>query len=304
MKRFHLLILAAALLVAGLMVPLPRAGRVMIPLGDLLHGPAFAVVGFLAIRFVVRRWPGKAAARAACVWLAVSGFGLLMEVVQELVGRQSSGSDAMANALGAAAGVISGMATTRAVGRRRLGLALLAVLCLSAAALPPAGRLYDLWSQRWYLPLLSSFESWLDVQRWVANDSRMRPVDSLATEGRRSLCFDLDGRHYPGVSMIWGWRDWSQYDRLLLDLRLDAGSPLSVVIKIEDDFSYHQIGNRFTRSYRLTPGRWQTISIDLQEVIDAPQHRQMQLDKIAYLQIFAPSPAPGRSVCVDHVRLE
>ena len=102
--------LAAAALIASLLpgVPMPSFA-----LGDkLVHAVAYAALAIswvLGLRWRWTRWPRTTA------WLAVVAYGLAIELLQGLTPwRRFEGLDLLANALGAAAGVLIAAALQRA----------------------------------------------------------------------------------------------------------------------------------------------------------------------------------------------
>lgn len=96
----------AACLVTGLMV-LGFAVLALMPVvpglpsganDKLLHALGFAV---LVVPMTLAR-----PMAAPGIWLAAVGYGLLIEIVQPYTGRMSEAADLMADALGAAAGIL------------------------------------------------------------------------------------------------------------------------------------------------------------------------------------------------------
>src|SRR6056297_892652 len=119
-------LLAAAILglvVMGLLFPMPFHGRTATAVGDLVHAPLFGslALGWLWGWQCLRPLEPRAASpstppatgpllrgllvRGLLVWIALSGFGAVMEVAQDGMGRSMSRHDAIANALGALAAI-------------------------------------------------------------------------------------------------------------------------------------------------------------------------------------------------------
>ena len=94
------------LLVVSLMVPLPHVGREVHSFFDMLHAPAFALLALLVQRAARRRAVKFDVRRALAVWVVLAAVGCLTEIAQSMVGRFSTWHDALANALGAAAGLL------------------------------------------------------------------------------------------------------------------------------------------------------------------------------------------------------
>jgi len=118
-RRAGLVFLVLALVVTGLLLPVPIRGPQASPLADLAHAPIFAALAFV-ILMVIR--PAKSdelaeskpglwvlwAATWKSVWMVIctlSLFGIGMEYVQRHFGRRGSWSDVLLNTVGLAAGI-------------------------------------------------------------------------------------------------------------------------------------------------------------------------------------------------------
>lgn len=297
-----ILILAGALVLA-LVVPLPRSGyRFGAYVGDLFHGPVFAVLTVLLCRALLmwrveNRWIAAAAA-----WVALVAFGVATEVVQYFVGRNMSGHDLLADAAGATAGVLWELGRGQHWPAARRGLALAAALVLVLTAARPVLLLADCYWQHAEMPMLASFEHPLELSRWAPAESRLDRVQQHATDGQWSLRVDLAAGTYPGVSMMWTPRDWTGYSELAFDVHLDDGPPLAVVVKIVDEQTSWDASDRFERTVRLVPGE-NGVRIALAEVAAAPADRALDLTRVFLFQIFTVHPDRPRTLHLDHVHL-
>jgi len=127
----------AAVLSAGLMMPLPSGGRALATVTDLAHAPAFAVLAVLVLavcRQCLKRSIGWATVAA---WLLVACFGCVAEQAQGFVGRTPSWLDLQANVMGAAAGICWVLGRIAPSRRRRVGLTAVAGLILLAPMVRP-----------------------------------------------------------------------------------------------------------------------------------------------------------------------
>ena len=73
----------------------------------LLHAGGYAILGLLA----VWAWPGQGRLRMAT---GVVLFGVLIELIQPITGRTTSGGDALANPVGVAGGLLAEWLVRRA----------------------------------------------------------------------------------------------------------------------------------------------------------------------------------------------
>jgi hypothetical protein len=128
-------------------------------------------------------------------------------------------------------------------------------------------------------------------------------VRAHASDGGWALRIDLQPGEYPGVSLEHPLPDWSRYDVLRLDLVLDDGPPLVVVVKIEDRHHTGDYHDRFHQSTRLMPGE-NDVRVLLSEVARAPRDRPMDLTRIARVQLFTGRLDARRTLYLDNVRLQ
>lgn len=306
---FWVMPLVIGLLVWALMMPLPMHGRLASALGDLVHAPAFAMVA-LGCYGVARRLGLGRLHAAAVVWLLLTIFGAATEVAQDFVGRGESWQDGLNDAIGAAGGVLIGMGLEASSPARKTAAVLVAMLIVFAAELNALATVWDCYQQRREMPMLASFENWLETDRWWTSEAVVQRVASHATAGRWALRVDLSPGHYPGVMLSEPPPDWSSYKALVFDLDVEPvvqednpAEPLELIVKLQDLNHNGEHDDRFHRIVRLTPGRHE-IRIPLSEVAAAPRGRRMDLTRMGMLQFFAILPPERRTFYLDNVRLE
>ena len=283
-----LALIAVALLATSLLVPVPFRGRVSSALMDLIHAPAFATLAWLVCR-------------AAAPWLSPSWWrkllevalplgicGLAAEFAQSLVGRGASWHDARANLLGACAGVLFFHLQHGPRPTARWGWWAGIVGLFGLASIAPAFTLVDSWRQTRQFPLLASFASRLEVDRFVAQDARLRRVTLPSRAGQGALEIQLLPGLYPGVALLDMNPDWTGFEFLAFDLHIDEGAPLDVIVKIHDRDhrrSHFAGDDRFDGIFLFEPG-WHRVRIPLTEVRAAPRGRSMNMAKIDTWQLF------------------
>ncbi|MCE9555813.1 MAG: VanZ family protein [Planctomycetes bacterium] len=301
--------LVIGLLFWALMIPLPLHGRLASALGDLVHAPAFALVA-LGCYGVARRLGLGRLPAAAAVWLLLTVFGAATEVAQDFVGRGESWHDALNDAIGAAGGVLIGMALEAFTLTRKTLVIILGVTIVLAAELDALSAVWDCYQQSRQMPLLASFESWHEPDRWWVNEADIERVAAHATDGLWALKVDLHPGQYPGVALSEPPPDWSRYKELVFDIDVepivkgdDPAEPLELYVKLQDLHHNGEHNDRFHRPLRLTPGRHE-IRIPLSEVAAAPRGRRMDMTRMGMLQFFAIQPPERRTFYLDNVRLE
>lgn len=318
------------LLLVGLLAPVPQGGREVQALFDLLHAPIFAVVAVLVWPIRYNWLPRQRMSRAVVLWLGVSLLGVAIEYAQGLTGRHPSWDDALANACGAAAGLLwagwrqPGMDLSRttphltnhhdtddsihcerprrAVTIRSLAVWTGVILLLSVAGWQPIVELNDAVRQRGEFPRLASFESRGELTRWTANDCRLTRREEHATHGSWSLRLDLQMGVYPGAALRWPLADWSGFEELVFDAYVADDQILDLVVKIHDRQHNYELSDRFQRPVRLAPGA-NRVSIPLAEVAAAPADRVLDLRQIHMLQFYTVRPSGPRVLYLDHIRL-
>lgn len=309
----RLAVLLACGLLLLLLLPLPVAHRATGAALDILHAPAFAVLAYVSYRAGGARLRLQRAGTMLLIWLLVFSFGALTELAQQWVGRGTSIPDVVANALGAAAGLLVAGAQDRSDRREswKAG-AKRAVMLASAAALVLLGQmrglvvLADCLMQWQALPRVASFETELEMIRWSAGGASIRRVQAHATDGNWALRAELFDQKYPGFQMDWPPWNWSRYGALSFDATLADGPPLDLVVKIHDlEHWDHDRAHddRFHRTVRLQPGT-QRVRIDLENVRTAPRGRSMNMREVCFLQFFAARLESRRVLYIDYLRLE
>lgn len=316
-KRPTTVVIAVTLgvVVTGLfLLPLPDGGRAIRACQDLVHAPIFALLG-AALFIGLSRLPRRRILAAALMagGLAV-GTGVVLELLQKLTGRTASWQDVLADALGAAAGIL--WAAQRGTKRQpvpathqhatalipRWSAKFAAVLVLIAASVRPLSVIADSLLQHWDMPLLGSFEYSWEPSRWDAIDCRLRRDREHATAGVRALRVELQPGQYPGIDLNCPPADWSAYNELIFDAAVDDSHPLALIVKIKDKQHNNQPDDRFHERIVLSADMHR-FAIPLDRVKAAPATREMDLRHITSLQFFAVNLSQQRTFFLDNVHL-
>ena len=293
-------VLCLSLVTLLLLLPQPVSGRIAGAIMDLCHGPLFAVLA------AVMCWSTRDSSRlppkwrGLLIWFLLSAFGLFAEALQGWVSRHPSWQDAVANMLGAAAGVLW-MQSKLPSPQKAITRFLAALLLLGSAAYPLV-ILADALQQHRQLPLLASFETPWELTRWSVRDCELKRVRAHATDGAWAIRIDMQTEVYPGVEYAEVPRDWTPYRELALDVTLDHPQSLSLIIKIYDEAHNQETTDRFHHVAELKKGM-NVIRIALKDVENAPYKRRMDLSRIRVLQLFCVRPPAPARVYVDNIRL-
>ena len=302
---FATLVLFALLFVGGMDDGAMRSLREFWNLG---HIALFLVLGYLLLTP-----PSPVATRTFTIqFLAVISFALLLggliELVQARIGRDMSLIDVTRDGIGALLSLVF-------LAPQRLSLSVTARRSLQASALllltwtctPFAIALWDENQAIKDWPELARFESSLELGRWSSTGATRLSIDStVALKGDHAMRVELGTSKYAGASLDYFPRDWSAYERLVINLYNPATSPLTVTCRIHDrahsQSRIQQHNDRFNHSYELKPG-WNQITISLQELANAPTGRSMNTRLIDGLQIFVSELASPATIYIDEIYL-
>ncbi len=290
------------LFVLLLLVPFPWEGREINAISDLGHAPFFGAFA-VASAWGFRRWHrfprpvGDLLVGIACAML-----GLSIEGLQSLVGRNPSWHDAAANTLGIGAGLCALQMLDSPSVLRRLTWAASAMVLLGIASREPTWRLVDTIRQHQEMPMLGSFETVGELQRWVPHRVAMRRVPEHVTEGGWSLqCRCREGAS-AGMTLEWPPPDWSSWDALTVDVFLPGKRPLVFVVILSDRDAISG-DDRYFFHTRLAPGR-QRIQVPLNGVstMETPR-RAFRPDWLQSLGLYVIGPSAGQCLFIDNIRL-
>ena len=154
-------------------------------------------------------------------------------------------------------------------------------------------------------PLLSSFETPFETDRWEAED-RLWKSQLYSADGNYSAKIILNTDLYSGIALVYFPRDWSNYHSLHFSVFNPDQQPLPVTCRIHDwehIITGQQFSDRLNKRLVLNPG-WNKIVISMQEIQNAPAGRLMNLKRIYNFGFFAISLKEERVIYLDDVKLE
>ncbi len=124
-----------------------------------------------------------------------------------------------------------------------------------------------------------------------------------ATSGRNSLKVTVPAGQYPGIKFIEIEKNWSAYSIFKLDVHNPDAEPLLFHIRIDDQESKWEYGNRYDRVFVLQKGT-NHIVIPFAEMKTNVSQRILDARKIEHLMFVIPSNDRKRTFCIDNIRLE
>lgn len=296
-----------AFMLVPFFVPIPmvlRRNPIISPLGDQLHIVLLAGVALLLY------WRGPLTGRLLQVALAAAAIGAAIEFIQIPFGRHAAFMDFVTDLVGI--GLMVGFVLWRGH-RQKLGLwVMLALLMFLPARLyhVPFVALAARHSQKTF-PVIADLEGPRDHWLWGGNDAAVSIEARSDTPSGAGHVIRLaaDAQcNWPGAETRQFPHDWSQYDELLLDVRLveDASETQRFCVRC-DDFEGRRehtwIFSAFTAN-----GDWQTFRVPLagQHVTDGATIRDRLFDRqdVDRVLIYLPHTTARTVLEIDNLRLE
>lgn len=301
----------------GLIFPFPTEGRLWGELFDLAHAPVFCgalllIVGLCdpaAIGFSQRHkiLLPMTIGRVIRIAAALIAAGAIAEVLQKLVGRSASLADIAANGVGLLAGICWVLCCRSNPLASGLKYAVATAMLLLSISISPLLDAWDCLLQIRSFPMLASFERTREFRNWNSHSAVLSQSDQWATDGNHCAKLELLAGDYPGMLMTWFERDWSNHSRVRLDLKNSNDFDLQVVFKLHDrqhvdsDFADD---DRFHEVTVIPAGQIVSLAIPLSKVKNAPASRQMDLDQMWTIDLFAIHLQKPAVLLIDGLRLE
>ena len=268
---------------------------------ELGHIFSFALWTFVIIRY----WHLPAelgfVKQASIVLITALIVGILIELIQSVVGRSAQLHDIYRDIVGSAFALIFFLPSRKLMLRTKLHLLQIIVLVLiMLEMLPLSIAVADEMIAKQQFPLLADFETPFEENR-VDRENSAR-CDQVARKGKHSLKVQLTTEKYSGTGLKYFPNDWSAYGFLNFSVNIPVEDGLKLTCRVNDSQHDQKYKDRFNRSFDMKTG-WNDIKIPLQEIADAPADRKMDLTHIQSLGIFAVElPAP-RIIYLDNIYL-
>jgi len=154
-------------------------------------------------------------------------------------------------------------------------------------------------------PILSDFESELELSRWSGEED-FSINDSLKFNGKSSLKMIFGTADFSGVSLEYFPGEWDDYTFLKFNIYLPLNDSLEIICRIHDanhEKTIQAYEDRFDKRFVLIKG-WNEIVVSLKEVEASPKNRKMDLQNIKGVAIFTINHFKDTVVYLDFIRLE
>lgn len=248
---------------------------------DVGHIGVFFILGWFAFPLV----SGGVIRRISVLIVAVFAASILIEGVQEAVGRAFQWHDIASNYLGLGLSIaLRTYLTEYSMKLKRTAICSFIVLfvvvfieCQTFLKLA-AGKVYF----QVNAPVLADFKYAFELANWTPNFAKIEIVDSgLLVETEAEPRFSgANFRDFPS--------DWRQYQTLNLVIDNLESEPMALTLKITDlkhEIGRHDYDERYNGSFKLLPGS-NNIAVDLSLIENAPKSRLVNMAEVKRIELF------------------
>jgi VanZ family protein len=239
------------------------------------------------------------------VWIVTTSIGALTECIQAFIPyRHFRVGDILTDSLGSVIFLTFYHSFQKDTIHKNIVLMrIIAFTLMIMLAYPIFAAALDTWEMERNFPLLSSFETYFEMSRWMNIQSELVRSKLHPTDGKYSLKVFFHPGEYPGMSMNYLQHDWRGYKRLAFDVILEGSSPLKITVRVNDKKHNNEYTDRFNKSFELLPGL-NHISIDIMNIMRSPKGRTMDLTEITNICVFTYKIKETRTTYFDNFRLE
>lgn len=190
---------------------------------------------------------------------------------------------------------------------RNMIIRLCVVLMLGATILPVAGWAYAYRDRELRFPELLGFSSYWEMKFVKTSGSDVDVVPPPA--GWKKSAGDRVGRvvfhtkKYPSIRINEPYPDWHGYSHFQLDIFSELPTSQSMAIRIDDIHHNNEYTDRFNKAITIAPGL-NHIQIPIDAIRQAPVGREMDLNTMKAVLLFAVNPPEEFTLYVDSIRLE
>ncbi len=176
------------------------------------------------------------------------------------------------------------------------------------AALAPLLIWAAAYLQRSYaFPQIVSFDSYLSRLFVEAQDAELQitkpPQDWHTAHAERVGRLNSGVGQYPGLWVNEPYPDWASYRFLRMGVYSEMGNPIQLTIRIHDRLHNDTYEDRFNESLTVRPGA-NSIQIPIERIRSAPEGRELDLENVAAIGIFAVKPQSVYTINIDRIWVE
>jgi VanZ family protein len=233
-------------------------------------------------------------------------FGLIVEFIQAGINRTPDIGDLARNFMGSFIALLFFAPKKNGVDFYKLCVSkFILIIIILFQIVPVINLIRDEQNAKIEFPILSGFESKLELTRWQG-DSEFILSNKIKTLGESSLKIFLNTSKYSGISLKYFPKNWSTYNILSYKIYNPQNDFLKLTCRIHDKKhieSEQVYSDRFNRTYTIFKG-WNTMEINLNDVRNAPFKRKMDMNNIYGFGIFVISQKETKTIYLDDVILK
>jgi VanZ family protein len=229
-------------------------------------------------------------------------LGFFVEILQNGLNRTLDVGDLYRNMLGASVAILFYLPNRDFISRGVLITLKSIVIVLVMIQFVPVGiALIDEQQARYDYPVLSDLQTPFQISRWNGN-AVTGVVNTTDRPGNSALKVTLTTAKYSGVSLKFFPEEWEPYSLFQFSVYNPSTETLTLTCRIHDRNHNNEFHDRFNRSYLIIYG-WNFIQINLRDVREAPESRQMDLNQIRSVGIFTTRLPQPRDILIDDLKL-
>jgi VanZ family protein len=279
----------------------------------LFGGMAVAIL-MLSWQLLRKRFP-HVSHHYLIAFVATIGLGAATEIIQLYTARDADIYDFLMDTLGAASFLCLVAAFDRRLrrsapsgseSRRKIGLTLAGLCFIALAFLSPGIWATAMIARTADFPVICGFDSYWET-KWIhpirATLERIPPPAGFTTASGLVGKFTTLMSRYPKLEFIEVDPDWRGYSSLSLDIYSELDESVNLAIRIDDVHHNDRFEDRFNRRMVVKPGL-NHFAFSMDEIRTAPKGREMDLEHITHLLVFAVYPRQPFTVYIDNLRLQ
>ncbi|MEJ2602698.1 MAG: hypothetical protein P8172_05325 [Gammaproteobacteria bacterium] len=296
--------LAIGVILLGHLLPLGGGSYIGQSLRDSLHGPAFFLFSAIVFRLALPSLGAlRAALFAAAAVLLAAPAG---ETAQLLAGQKFSLHDIRQDLLGGACALLAlvahyGRREGRIDSRRARAITAGAWLLSFAVLAPVLWWTWVLAARAAAVPVIAGFEGAWEESLITAGERIEKPAGWPAA-GLYVLRVATPARKYAGVRFLDPYPHWGGFTDLRFVAGTDDRETRRLAFRVHDVYHNQQYSDRFNRAFTIGPEP-REFCIPLDDIQQAPDNRQMDLDAIDGMTFFLVDTDGTEVFLLDAIRL-
>ena len=181
---------------------------------------------------------------------------------------------------------------------------LFVALLLINQGLPLAQLITDEIAAKKNFPILSNFETFFEKKRWKST-GKLSIKNNLAQSRGKSLKVDLLPTRYANIALDYFPPNWEGFKYLKASIFCPCPDRVKIHVRIHDELHENRsrkYKDRYNSAFFLNTG-WNNIIISLDDVLNAPSGRKMEMSQIKSLLFFVYKLKKPITLYIDDVEL-